>query len=324
MLTLLPQSAVSSLRFNRSGSLLASGGRDTDVVVWDVVGESGLFRLRGHRDEVTDLAFVSRGNRLISCSKDTHLRVWDLDTQHCSQTVVGHRAAVWALDLDVAERRLVTGCADAQLRVFALQDDEEGGVDEEGGTLLAPLGSLARPGTDRVCALRFDPTGAYLAVAPAGRLVELWSVHSKEEAARRLRRRRKRKREKGAAAAAATEEDSQEETLPTATDEFSLRATLPLKHKALALAFSPKPGRGSFATLAITLASNCAETYDLVDGEADAPAMPQKAAEVSMAGHRADVRAIALADDDAMLVSTSHAGAKVRPSPLRACRGASF
>jgi WD40 repeat protein len=46
------QSGVSALRFNRSGALLASGGRDTDVIVWDVVAESGLYRLKGHRDQV--------------------------------------------------------------------------------------------------------------------------------------------------------------------------------------------------------------------------------------------------------------------------------
>ena len=37
------QSAVTALRFNKSGALLASGSKDTDVIVWDVVGETGMF-----------------------------------------------------------------------------------------------------------------------------------------------------------------------------------------------------------------------------------------------------------------------------------------
>ena len=36
--------AVTSLTFNAKATLLASGSRDTDVIVWDVVSESGLFR----------------------------------------------------------------------------------------------------------------------------------------------------------------------------------------------------------------------------------------------------------------------------------------
>lgn len=49
--------AVSILRYNKLGSLLASGSKDNDIILWDVVGEAGLFRLRGHRDQVSTLAF---------------------------------------------------------------------------------------------------------------------------------------------------------------------------------------------------------------------------------------------------------------------------
>ena len=49
----LSQSAVTALHFNGAGALLASGAKDTDVIVWDVVGEIGLFRLRGHTDQAS-------------------------------------------------------------------------------------------------------------------------------------------------------------------------------------------------------------------------------------------------------------------------------
>ncbi|CAI5529433.1 unnamed protein product [Closterium sp. Naga37s-1] len=45
------RSAVAVVRYNAAGALLASGGRDADIVVWDVAGEVGLVRLRGHRDQ---------------------------------------------------------------------------------------------------------------------------------------------------------------------------------------------------------------------------------------------------------------------------------
>lgn len=46
------KSATTALRCNRSGSLLASGSKDTEIIVWDVVGEAGLYSLRGHKDQV--------------------------------------------------------------------------------------------------------------------------------------------------------------------------------------------------------------------------------------------------------------------------------
>jgi U3 small nucleolar RNA-associated protein 12 len=74
--------------------LLASGGEDTDVIVWDVVLQSGRFKLRGHKDAVTDCAFVCGGRKLLTASKDTLIKLWDLDTQHAVATCVGHRSEV--------------------------------------------------------------------------------------------------------------------------------------------------------------------------------------------------------------------------------------
>lgn len=68
-----------------------------------------MYRLKGHRDGVTDVVFLEGGgdgsatavgggtrlrNGLASCSKDTLVKLWDLDTQSCIQTVVGHRGEV--------------------------------------------------------------------------------------------------------------------------------------------------------------------------------------------------------------------------------------
>ncbi|KAG0306424.1 hypothetical protein BGZ98_002389, partial [Dissophora globulifera] len=38
------RSAVTSLAFDKSGSRLVSGSKDTDLIVWDVEGEVGLYR----------------------------------------------------------------------------------------------------------------------------------------------------------------------------------------------------------------------------------------------------------------------------------------
>jgi U3 small nucleolar RNA-associated protein 12 len=51
--------AITALAYNKGGALLASGSTDTDIIVWDAVAEAGLFRLKGHRDQVTTLTFHS-------------------------------------------------------------------------------------------------------------------------------------------------------------------------------------------------------------------------------------------------------------------------
>ena len=64
------RSAVTALHFNSASTLLASGSHDTNVVVWDVVGEAGVCRLRGHRDAVTDVCLLPGRKALASVSKE--------------------------------------------------------------------------------------------------------------------------------------------------------------------------------------------------------------------------------------------------------------
>ena len=56
-------------RYDQAGALLASGAKDTDVVIWDVIAEAGQYRLRGHKDAVTDVAWLDGRGLLFSASK---------------------------------------------------------------------------------------------------------------------------------------------------------------------------------------------------------------------------------------------------------------
>eukprot|EP00559_Dactyliosolen_fragilissimus_P000417 CAMPEP_0184873570 /NCGR_PEP_ID=MMETSP0580-20130426/41920_1 /TAXON_ID=1118495 /ORGANISM="Dactyliosolen fragilissimus" /LENGTH=1291 /DNA_ID=CAMNT_0027376495 /DNA_START=86 /DNA_END=3961 /DNA_ORIENTATION=- len=59
-------------------SRLASGGSDGTIVLWDIVAETGLFRLLGHRAAITDISFVSKLGSSSSSSSGS----------------MGHRAAI--------------------------------------------------------------------------------------------------------------------------------------------------------------------------------------------------------------------------------------
>ena len=226
---------ITALRWGGAGGhLLASGSNDTNVIVWDCVGEQGLCRLRGHRGAVTDLAFVEErppgpGGRaaeplhppelLVSCSKDGIVRVWSLEAQRCVQVLpIGVEAGVsevWSLDVDPLGRRLVLGASDNVMRLYTVDAEAanrteaaaeaadgqqgEGLAPEEAvgsARVLAALGKVVRKTQGRTARLRWSPDGSALAVAGTGRQLELWRPAGQEEALRRQRRRRKRRREK--------------------------------------------------------------------------------------------------------------------------------
>ena len=155
------KSAISALNYNQSESnkytkaqLLSSGSRDGKIVVWDTLQQKGLFRLQGHKDQITQIAFLVKSNCIISSSKDTLVKLWDLETQHCFQTVVGHRREVWAFAIDKNESRLYSGAADSHIRVFQFKYPE----DNSNLPTLDQIGMIPKESKDRVTFLSFPPS----------------------------------------------------------------------------------------------------------------------------------------------------------------------
>jgi WD40 repeat protein len=64
--------------FSPDGRLLASGGSDCIVRIWDPQTGKELKRLPGHTDRVLDLVFSKEGRLLVSAGFDQALRLWDL------------------------------------------------------------------------------------------------------------------------------------------------------------------------------------------------------------------------------------------------------
>merc|ERR1712228_820153 len=140
-------SRITALTFNHDATKMASGSFDTDIIIWDMLAQRGLFRLRGHIKPITKIQFVqindvrlsnknndndvNNNNKLmvsdadnemlISCSKDTSLKLWELETQHCVQTIVGHKNEVWSFDISKDEQFLVSGGLDSEVFVWKIE-----------------------------------------------------------------------------------------------------------------------------------------------------------------------------------------------------------
>ncbi len=72
----LPMTAVA---FSPDGKLLATGGADRVVRLWDLATGKVVRELKGHRMSITAIAFSREGKRLLSSSLDHTIRVWGVD-----------------------------------------------------------------------------------------------------------------------------------------------------------------------------------------------------------------------------------------------------
>ncbi|KAJ2708740.1 beta transducin, partial [Coemansia spiralis] len=251
--------SVSALAFDATGTVLASGARDTDVIVWDVVGEVGLYRLRGHKDEITGIAFVPAGGEaggtaltasaaghIVTSSKDTLVKLWDLRVQHCVQTLVTHRSEVWALAVSTDGRLLVTGTSDADLHVWTISAeklagmavDAAGHAADSGWEAISAYGAVRRASGSRVVELQFHPSGQYLACLGADRAVEVFRARSPAEVKKKMARRQKRQRDKGKDKGDADADDGSA-TAITAADELTSFKVVRTDAKCVSVDFDP-------------------------------------------------------------------------------------
>ncbi|KAK7049601.1 beta transducin [Paramarasmius palmivorus] len=342
--------SVTALAFNEQGTQLASGSQDTDLIVWDVVGEAGLYRrvfwmLRGHRDQVTCIKFLpsladlpststsSGSGMLLTTSKDTFMKLWDLSTQHCIQTVVAHRADVWSLDVDVDQDLIFTGSGDGEVKAWKMDREVlSGGLKEtETGEIakaIHPIAALPLSARHRVSQISFNHQHPFLAVQSHDRSVEIFRIRTEEEIRKKRLRRKKRakekkeKEQKDKGSGQEHEQDGAEgDEEISLVDLFTPHAIVRASGKIRSFEFGPLNASKSHIQLFTALSSNALEVYSvpLPTKSKDTLPEPSRVYSVDLPGHRADVRTLSLSSDDQLLASASNGSLKIWNMKTTAC-----
>lgn len=321
------RAGVSVLRFDREGIRLASAGRDNAVVVWDLVGEVGLWKLKGHSDWVTGLEFVYEGSEnaedemeveergegyLLTTGKDGLLKVWDLSTQHCVETHMAHTGECWGVSITPDKKGFVTIGNEGEVKVWELERSKlpvRTSIDEDA---CQERGSVWRTNKDRAVWATWHSNGQFLAVNGQDKSIELFRIRTEEEVKKVMRRKKKRKAEKLAEAGA--EINGVEEMKPEISDIFVSYVVLRTGGKVRSVSWVEK-SKKSLSLLA-QLTNNSLEYYDVEKPSKDKEKKAEvpeynKLFSVELPGHRTDVRALSLSSDDRMLASASSGSLKI-------------
>lgn len=72
------QALVTAMCINPDGSILATGGENTSVNLWDIQSGFQIANFRGHTKRVDALTFSKDGKSLYSGSMDESIKMWDL------------------------------------------------------------------------------------------------------------------------------------------------------------------------------------------------------------------------------------------------------
>ncbi|EEH34613.1 DOM34-interacting protein [Paracoccidioides lutzii Pb01] len=337
------KTAVTQLAFDGSGVRLASGSKDTDIIVWDLIAEVGIVKLRGHTDQITSINFLTGSSPvdgdgdsiipgsnnqdrfLLSTGKDSLIKIWDLLSQHCIETHVAQsNGECWSLGLSPDQSGCITGGNDGELRVWSIDANAMDAVAKETGAtdgrkVLVDRGNLYRQGKDRTIGIHFHPRLDYIAVHGAEKSIEIWRIRTEAEVQKSLVRKRKRRREK------AGEQGGENELENGAdVDKSDPISSAPISEVFVSHTIVRTGGKirsvdwmgGKGLKLLAATTNNQLEVYRVTAAEKrktkDSDETEySRTFSVDMPGHRTDIRSLALSSDDRMLSSASNGSLKI-------------
>lgn len=82
------------------GPIVASGGPESIVRLWDPRTGKRITKLVGHTDNIRDLLINNDGDTVISASSDQTVKVWSVTAGRCLYTLNMHSDSVWSLYSD--------------------------------------------------------------------------------------------------------------------------------------------------------------------------------------------------------------------------------
>ncbi len=160
------QAEVYVAAFSPDGKLLATGGEDRTVKLWETTRWQVRATFPGHPGGVRAVAFSADG-KVLATASDEIIKLWDVAGRRELATLRGHTERILCVAFSPDGKRLASGGYDKRVKLWDLRT-------AAGGTILTGF-------RNPVCSLAFSGDGNTLAAASQEERLRLWEVAAARE-----------------------------------------------------------------------------------------------------------------------------------------------
>jgi serine/threonine protein kinase len=111
---------VQTVRFSPDGQILASGGADHRIRLWNTNTSKIITTFSDHQQPVLAMQFMPNGKILVSAGVDRTIRFWDVEHKQLLKTITAHEQQINALAISQDGQLIVSGSSDRTVQVRQL------------------------------------------------------------------------------------------------------------------------------------------------------------------------------------------------------------
>ena len=160
---------INSVCFHPTEQILAAGGGDDRIMIWDLSEGRKVAMLSGHTETIWSLALSPDGDLLASGSGDHTIKLWDVKDGRLLHTLSGHADTVLSVTFSPDNRLLASSSADHSIKIWSVANGHE---------------LFTCPGhTEAVWSVAFHPQDKFFASGGGGKdnTIRFWNLENGQQ-----------------------------------------------------------------------------------------------------------------------------------------------
>ncbi|EAZ90862.1 nSTAND1 domain-containing NTPase [Crocosphaera chwakensis] len=158
---------VMNIDFHPNGQILASGGGDGTIKLWNLETGELIRTLKGQNDTISSISFNGNSKILASSSINHNIiEIWNLETGKVIRTLKEHNEGVQSVSFSFDGKTLASGSNDNTIKLW----------DVKTGEVIHTLKGHNEP----ISSVSFSPNGKILASGSDDNTVKLWNLETGE------------------------------------------------------------------------------------------------------------------------------------------------